>query len=210
MDIVYPREFKLASELRFEAPTWNQIYDMLIELAEKIRSSGFKPDIIVGISRGGLVPTRVLSDLLDNHRIATVGAEFYIGVAETNHEPKLTQPISVSVLDKRILLVDDIADTGKSATLIKSHLYREGVKEARILTLYYKPWSIVKPDYYSKETCDWVVFPWEIKETLRKLVAKTCGKKEYVKVSTSRLIKAGVGRDLVEHLLDEMSLEKEI
>lgn len=199
----------MVSELRFEVPTWNQIYDMLIELADKIRGNGFKPDIVVGISRGGWLPTRVLSDLLDNPHIASVGAEFYVGVAETNYEPKLTQPISVLVLDKKILLVDDVVDTGKSAMLIKAHLYREGVKEARILTLYYKPWSIVRPDYYGKETSDWIVFPWEIKETLRKLVEKCKEKKEPVEVATSRLIRAGVSKEVVERLLDEMSEEKE-
>jgi hypoxanthine phosphoribosyltransferase len=179
--MIKKEEPKLVSELRFEVATWNQIYGMLIELADKIRGSGFKPDIVMGISRGGWLPTRVLSDLLDNPHIASVGAGFYVGIAETNYEPKVTQPISVSVLDKKILLVDDVVDTGKSASLIKAYLYREGAKEARILTLYYKPWSIVRPDYYGKETSDWIVFPWEIKETLRKLVEKCKGKRSLLK-----------------------------
>lgn len=195
----------MVSELRFEVPTWDQIYDMLIELADKIRGDGFKPDIILGISRGGWLPTRVLSDLLDNPHVASVGVEFYVGVAEANYEPKLTQPISVSVLDKKILLVDDVVDTGKSATLIKAHLHREGVKEAKILTLYYKPWSIVRPDYYGKDTSDWIVFPWEIKETLRKLVKKCKEKKEPVEVAISRLIRAGVSKELIERLRNAMS-----
>ena len=103
----------MVSEIKFEVPTWNQIYYMLIELADKIRGNGFKPDIIVGISQGEWLPTRVLSDLLDNPHITSVGAVFYVGAAETNYEPKLTQPILVSVLDKKILLVDDVVDTGK-------------------------------------------------------------------------------------------------
>jgi len=199
----------LVSELRFEVPTWNQIYDMLIELADKIRGNGFEPDIIVGISRGGWLPTRVLSDLLDNPHIASVGVEFYVGVAEANYEPKLTQPISVSVLDKKILIVDDVVDTGKSATLIKAHLYREGVKEAKILTLYYKPWSIVRPDYYGKDTSDWIVFPWEIKETLRKLAKKSNETKEPFEIAVSRLTGAGVSKELIKRLLSELSDRRE-
>ena len=195
----------MVSELRFEVPTWNQIYDMLIELADKIRRNGFKPDIIVGISRGGWLPTRVLSDLLDNPHIASVGVEFYVGVAEASCEPKLTQPISVSVLDKKILIVDDVVDTGKSATLVKTHLYAAGVKEAKILTLYYKPWSMVRPDYYGKETRDWIVFPWEIKETLKKLIRKCKEKKEPVEVAISRLIRDGVSKEVIERLLNAMS-----
>lgn len=174
---------------------------MLIELADKIRSDGFKPDIIMGISRGGWLPTRVLSDLLDNPHVASVGAEFYVGIAETYHEPRLTQPISVSVSGKTVLLVDDAVDTGKSAALIRDYLNREGAKETRLLTLYYKPWSIIKPDYYSKETSDWIVFPWEIKETLRKLLKKCKEKNQPFEAAISSLVNAGVSKSLIEHLL---------
>ncbi|MDX1813862.1 MAG: phosphoribosyltransferase, partial [Candidatus Bathyarchaeia archaeon] len=155
----------MVSEHGFEVPTWNNIYDMLVELADKVRASGFRPDILVGISRGGWLPTRILSDLLENPYITSVGAEFYVSVRKTNHEPRLTQPLSISVSNKKILLVDDVVDTGKSAILIKTHLERGRAEETKILTLYYKPWSIIVPDFYSKETSDWIVFPWEIKET---------------------------------------------
>jgi hypoxanthine phosphoribosyltransferase len=195
----------LVSENKFEVPTWNRIYDMLIELADKVRTNCFKPDILVGISRGGWLPTRVLSDLLENPYTTSVGVEFYVGVYETNREPILTQPLSVSAFNKKILLVDDVVDTGKSAMLVKSHLVGEGTKETRLLTLYYKPWSIVKPDFYGKETSDWIVFPWEIKETLKKLVEKYKEKPELVKEITSRLIRDGVPKKLIERFLNEIS-----
>ncbi|MCK4440101.1 hypothetical protein KAU85_03865, partial [Candidatus Bathyarchaeota archaeon] len=60
----------MSQELEFEIPTWKQIYNMLLNLAEKIRKNGFKPDIIVGVSRGGWPPARVLSDLLGNPNLA--------------------------------------------------------------------------------------------------------------------------------------------
>ena len=195
----------LSSGLGFEVPSWEQIHSMLIDLAGKVRLSEYKPEIIVGISRGGWIPARVLSDLLDNPYVTSVGAEFYVGVYETIREPRLTQPIPVSVFDKKILLVDDVTDTGKSALLIKDHLCRQGVKETRILTLYYKPWSIIKPDFYSKETSEWIVFPWEIKETLRKLAKKSNENNESFEVAISRLITSGVKRELVERLLGELS-----
>ena len=195
----------MVSENKFEVPTWNRIYDMLIELADKVRTNCFKPDILVGISRGGWLPTRVLSDLLENPYTTSVGVEFYVGVYETNREPILTQPLSVSAFNKKILLVDDVVDTGKSAMLVKSHLVGEGTKETRLLTLYYKPWSIVKPDFYGKETSDWIVFPWEIKETLKKLVEKYKEKPELVKEITSRLIRDGVPKKLIERFLNEIS-----
>ncbi len=193
----------LVSEFGFEVPTWNQAYNMLLELAEKMRTNGFKPDVIVGVSRGGWFPARILSDLLDNPRIASVGAEFYVGLYETNSEPRLTHPVTVDVFDKRILLVDDVVDTGKSIVLIKGHLSRQGVKETRLLTLYYKPWSVIKPDFYGKETSDWIVFPWEVKETLGKLARKCKAMNESFDDAITRLIKSGISRDLVERFLKE-------
>ena len=192
---------RLTSDFGFEVPKWNQIYDMLLELADRIRSTGFKPDIIVGISRGGWIPARVLSDLLDNPYVTSVRVEFYAGVYETNREPRLTQPIAVDVSEKRILLVDDVVDTGSSAVLVREHLSKQGVKEVRLLTLYYKPWSVVKPDLYSKETRDWIVFPWEVKETLAKLARKHKMSRESFEVAVSCLIKSGVSKDLVERFL---------
>lgn len=60
---------------------------------------------------------------------------------------------------RTVLLVDDVVDTGKTFTdiLKKSHY-------TRVITaaLYYKPHSVLKPDYYIEETTDWIVFPWEL------------------------------------------------
>jgi len=195
----------LGSAHGFEVPTWSNIHDMLIEMADKVRASGFKPDILIGISRGGWLPTRILSDLLENPCITSVGAAFYVSVRKTNHEPRLTHPLSVSVSNKKILLVDDVADTGKSAILIKAYLERKKAEEIKILTLYYKPWSIVVPDFYSKETSDWIVFPWEIKETLKKLMEEYKEKPELFTEAKSGLIKAGISKELIERLMNELS-----
>ncbi|MEM2280993.1 MAG: phosphoribosyltransferase [Candidatus Bathyarchaeia archaeon] len=198
----------LNREIEFEAPTWNQIYRMLLQIAEKIRRDNFKPDVIVGVSRGGWPPARVLSDLLENPNLANVRAEFYLGVAETKGEPTLTQPVSVNVTGKKVLVVDEVADTGKSLQLIKEHLKAEGASQIRIATIYLKPWSTVKSDYYAKETSRWIVFPWEIKETVRKIVQKCREKGCSVEAGMEKLVKAGLSRRLVKKFLKEI-LEEE-
>jgi hypothetical protein len=194
----------LSTELEFEAPTWNQIYDALLKLAERIRKNGFEPDVIVGVSRGGWPPARFLSDLLDNPNLANVRAEFYLGVAETKGEPTLTQPVSTDVAGKKVLVVDEIADTGKSLELIKKHLAEKGAAEVKIVTVYYKPWSIVTPDYYEKETSRWVVFPWEIRETVRKIVKRCKEKGKSIEEEAAKLVKAGISAGVVERFLKEI------
>ncbi len=192
----------------FEVPTWNQIYTMLLNMAEKIRRDGFKPDVIVGVSRGGWPPARVLSDLLDNPNLANVRAEFYLGVAETKGEPTLTQPVSVNVKGKKVLVVDEVADTGKSLKLVKEHLTERGASEIKIATVYYKPWSIVKPDYYERKTSLWIVFPWEVKETVKKIIKKCKEKEKSVEEETQKLIESGVPAKLVKRFTSEI-LEEE-
>ncbi len=181
---------------------------MLLNLAERIRKNRFKPDIIVGVSRGGWPPARVLSDLLGNPNLANVRAEFYVGVAETKGEPVLTQPVSVLVAGKNVLVVDEVADTGKSLKLVKEHIIEQGATEVKIATVYYKPWSIIKPDYYEKETSEWIVFPWEIKETIRKIVEKCREKGTPVEKEISKLVKSGIATDLVNKFLKEVSEEE--
>jgi hypoxanthine phosphoribosyltransferase len=194
--------------LDFEVPTWNQIYSMLLNLAEKIRKSGFKPDIIIGVSRGGWPPARVLSDLLDNPNLANVKAEFYLGVAETKGEPIITQPISTPVTGKKVLVVDEVADTGKSLKLIKKHVIKKNAAEVKTATVYYKPWSIVKPDYYEKETDLWIVFPWETKETIRKIVKKCTREGKSIREETAKLVRAGIPAELATRFLKEISEEE--
>jgi hypothetical protein len=177
---------------------------MLLNLADKIRKNGFKPDMIVGVSRGGWPPARVLSDLLDNPNLANVRAEFYLDVAKTKSEPTLTQPVSTTVKNKRALIVDEVADTGKSLKLVKEHIIEQGAKEVKIVTVYYKPWSIIKPDYYEKQTTRWIVFPWEIKETIRKILRKCREKERPVEEETAKLEKVGISADLIKRFLKEI------
>jgi len=204
----FKEEKLLSQKLEFEVPTWNQIYLMLLRLAQEIKKDSFKPDIIVGVSRGGWPPARVLSDLLDNPNLANVKVEFYLGVAETKGEPTLTQPVSVNVARKKVLVVDEVADTGKSLKLIKEHLAKEGATEVKIATIYYKPWSIITPDYYARETSRWIVFPWEVKETIRKIVKKCREKGKPIEEEMVKLVRAGLSKKLVDRFLKEV-LEEE-
>lgn len=151
--------------MQFEAPTWNQIYRLLLKQANKICKSGFKPDIIVGVCRGGWISARILSDLLDNANLASVRVERYVGIGKAK-DAKLTQVLSTDVGCKKVLVVDEVADSGESLSLAVAHVLERGAEEVKTATLYYKHQSIFKPNYYEKETECWVVFPWEINETV--------------------------------------------
>ena len=197
----------VGNNLEFEILSWNQIYRLLLKLAEAVRKSGFEPDVIVGVSRGGWIPARIMSDLLETPKLANVTAEFYVGVAETKREPTITQPVSVSVKDKKVLVVDDVTDTGESLKLVNSHLKNQGASEIKIAIIYYKPWSIIVP-HYEKETRCWIVFPWERKETVRKTVEKFRDERRTVEDAKEKLISSGLNRELVERFIKEIFREE--
>jgi hypoxanthine phosphoribosyltransferase len=140
---------------------------MMIELARQIIGAGYSPEVIVGVSRGGWPPARVMSDLLENQNLANMKVEFYKNIGVTARRPKITQPVTSEVVGKRVLVVDDVADSGHSLRVTVKHLTRKGASEIRVCTLYMKPKSIFKPDHYARTTSKWVIFPWERLEAIR-------------------------------------------
>jgi len=194
----------MVESLEFVIPTWDEIYECLLSLADEIRGGGFRPDVIVGVSRGGWPPARVMSDLLENPETANVKTEFYQGVAETKGDPIITQPVSVSVKRKKVLVMDDVADSGKSLRLVKSHLRENGAAEVKIATIYYKPWSVIIPDYYKKETRSWIIFPWERKETVRNIIRRYKSAGKTVKEAKDKLVRSGLDSELVERFTREI------
>ena len=158
--------------LNLKILSWNEMYNLLLNLADIIEKSEFKADMIVGISRGGWIPARILADLLDIPKLANITVEFYVGIAKTKKKPTITQSVSLPVKEKKVLIVDDLADTGESLKLVSSYLKNQGASEVKLATIFYKPWSVIVPHYFPQKTSQWVVFPWEIKETVKRLIGE--------------------------------------
>ncbi len=198
----------MIKETQYEAPDWNQIYSMLLKQTERICKSRFRPDVIVGVSRGGWVPARVLSDLLENANLANVKAECYVGIGEEGGNPKLTQCLSADITGKKVLIVDEVADSGKSLGLVTDHGLEQGAHEIKTATLYFKPCCTFKPDFFEEETECWIVFPWEIKETIRAVYEANKSSQSKTKVELEKLSAAGVPERLITRFLNEFSEAK--
>lgn len=192
----------VADIVDYEVPCCNLVFKMLLGQAKKIRNLHFAPDVVVGIARGGVVPARFLADLLEAD-FATLQVEFYVGIGQTKVMPKLKHALTIDVAGKAVLLVDDIADSGKTLQLAITHLEKMGAAQVRTATLYHKPQSIVTPDFFEKQTLCWVVFPWDLKETLRKILATQTGRRP-LNQEIAKLVKAGLPKSLAEQLLKDM------
>jgi len=188
-------------KIKYKVPNWDYIHDLLVRLARKIKQSGFEPDIIVGISRGGWPPARVLSDLLDNPNLANIKVEFYLDIYKTAEKPRITQSVSMPVKGKRVLIVDDVADTGETLKLVHDYLLEEGATEVKICTIYFKPWSIVTPDFYARKTKAWVVFPWAQLEDCIKIGEKLVDSGMSKEKIREELLKIGFPKRIVQYYL---------
>jgi hypothetical protein len=152
--------------------TWKDIERQSRYLAERIKEENVRFDMIVGMARGGLVPARLLSDMLDNDEVYTVRVKFYESVGKTAEKPLVIHHTQFDVAGKNVLLVDDIADTGGSLLATIEHLKENNVGSIFVVTLVKKPTSKFIPDLFAEETSAWVIFPWEVQETLRDIFKK--------------------------------------
>jgi len=151
--------------MKFLRISWAKTQMLCEKLAKKVAS--YEPDVLVGISRGGLVPVRLLSDMLDIHAVGIIRIEFYKSAGKPGDLPRITQGLQMDITGKRVLVVDDVSDTGKSLEVAKEYLETKGAGAVRFATLHHKPQSIFKPQYYIEETDKWIVYPWEIHEVKR-------------------------------------------
>lgn len=131
------------------------------ELAKLVVDSGFAPDIVLGIARGGLIPGGALAYAIDCKNLFTVSVEFYTGVDARLDVPVMLPPFlnPTELDDALVLVVDDVADTGRTLELV--HEFCAGhVREVRTAVLYEKPHSVIKADYAWRYTDRWINFPW--------------------------------------------------
>lgn len=131
--------------------TWEEFDNEIVALAAKIDLS---PDVIVGIVRGGLVPARLLSKHLK------VKDMYCLTVKKGGDKRKITSEVLEDLTNKKIIIIEDILETGKSLIVAKKYLESKGafVKTA---CLYILPVSKIKPDFYLKEISEAIDFPWE-------------------------------------------------
>jgi hypoxanthine phosphoribosyltransferase len=151
-------------ELRFVS--WKEFHDMGYTLAKQLKELRPESCTIVSVARGGHALARVLSDFL-KLPIFSVSIQSYSDLQQ--HELHITQELNVDLRNKHVLLVDEIIDSGK--TLVRALEYLEDfqLKSVTSVSLHVKPEAILKSDFYVDELTEWVVYPYEVRETIEAL-----------------------------------------
>jgi len=144
--------------------TWRDIEKSVDVLAGKIEKDGFKADCIIGIAAGGIIPLGLLVKKMKIDRVLTVSTKSY--------EKKQQKELVISYLPEvdlkglKVLLVDEIADTGTTLSGVSQALIEKcGVGELKtaVLVMNQKNCGIL-PDFFALSDDKWIVFPWEREE----------------------------------------------
>jgi hypoxanthine phosphoribosyltransferase len=152
-----------------------QLLDDSFALGLQILESGYVPNFIVGVWRGGTPVGIAVQELLDYFGVHTnhisIRTSLYTGIEQRDTNVKvhgLRYIVNNVSAEDSLLIVDDVHDTGLSIRQIIEDLKKEcqlNTPDIRIATPYYKPRNnrVGKaPDYYLHETDKWLVFPHEL------------------------------------------------
>lgn len=143
--------------------SWEQIETLTQKVVAQINREDY--DAILAITRGGMIPACLVSEMINLRNILTAAVMFYTDVGETLDEPRFLQfPGDVLLFGKRILIVDDVWDTGRTAMAVRQRVEQAGGKPT-LAVLHYKPkrskFPDCKPEIYAMETDAWIVYPWD-------------------------------------------------
>ncbi len=162
-------------EFRARIVTWDEIEDWCRNLSDKIISNPI-PDAIIGLSRGGLVPARMISDKLLIKELYAIKTEHWGLTATKDGTATLRQGLSSDIRGMNVLIVDDITDTGQSMKVAVDYVKSQSPKSVQTAAMLHITHSEFKPDYFAREISDsqwtWFIFPWNVFEDVMNLTGK--------------------------------------
>lgn len=169
---------------------FDDIYNYAYQTATKVKNSGWRPDAIVGIARGGWVHARIACDLLGVKDLFSVKVDHWGVTATKDGKAKLTCRLTGDVKGKKVLVVDDITDTGESLTTAVEHVKESEPSDVKSATLMHIAGSKFVPDYYGVEMAwAWEIWPWNFYEDLTSLITKIFEGEKVKELSTLELKK---------------------
>ena len=144
--------------------SWAQLEKLAAQLSRMITESGFKPDYVVGIAMGGLIPLALVAENLKVKNVATMSACSYDGKNRKRGKLVISHVPRFQARGKKILLIDEIADTGDTfrdvSKVLKEKCGATHIKTAAIVVNTIR--CRILPDFSAMNVDRWVVFPWDV------------------------------------------------
>ncbi len=187
-------------DIAFTLFDWPDLTQLTESLAQQILQSGQQFDRIVPLANGGLTMVRHLADRLNLKTISLLQISSYQGVAEHDPEPIILQPLPTDIQGENVLIFEDIVDTGSTLLVMDKYLETIGVDRYIVATQVEKSHTVRQAEYVGTRNDDWIIFPYEVRETILDLQAKW--RKSQVQDSEirERLVEIGFSnQDIVQY-----------
>lgn len=158
-------------EIQYLSVSWEEYHSLALKMAATMLGhEKHNFDEIVAIARGGLTLGHLFSDYL-RIPISSITVQSYTDIKKQGLV-KITAGLSKIIKDKKILLVDDIADTGKTLIRATSYLKEFDPSSITTATMFYKPHCSILPDYFAQITDKWILLPFEVTEWIYTFTTK--------------------------------------
>ncbi len=154
--------------MRCELISMSEVQRLCLRLATLIRDSGYQPDIIVAVARGGFVPARYLCDYLDIMALTSIKIEHYLAGSTKQEQAVIRYPLCTAIENQRVLLVDDVNDSGDTLDIALQHLLGFKPCEVRTAVMHHKAGTHFNVDYHARAIIKWrwLIYPWALVEDL--------------------------------------------
>ncbi len=141
--------------------SWDEIQSLVEIITEQLHNDY---DALLVVTRGGMIPACLISQRRNWRNILVAAVQFYTGIGTTREIPTFLQfPSDPLIVGKKLLVIDDIWDSGRTIAAVKQRLDTAGANY-EVAVLHFKPGSSKvegRPDFYAAETDQWIVYPWE-------------------------------------------------
>lgn len=168
-----------------------EIYAASYKLALLIMESTYTFDTVIAIARGGFPIARFICDFLNIHHLGSLQITHYSAGATEVEQMRIIAPVNIEVEGKKILLIDDVNDTGK--TLIAARDYIQAMHPALLKTavLHEKPNTVFKVDFVAEKITQWkwLIYQWAVTEDVLAFLYKDNMLEENEEVAHAHLAK---------------------
>jgi len=165
----------LATKMNCKIVTFADVYAMVKKISREVEASGYDPTTIIGLARGGWVPARLMCDFLGITDLISLKTEHWLQTGKTKDEATVRYPLTTNLNGKRVLIIDDITDTGKSLIIAQDYVHKHCCPETvKVATMQYLPQSQCHPDFFAEEVkvWTWFIYPWNWIEDTTTLIVR--------------------------------------
>ena len=152
----------------------SEVYEMAYKVAGKISDSSLDFDVVVGIARGGFPPARLLCDFLNIKTLTAIQIRHYTGGGQQKEEVEISDPINLNLKGKRVLIVDDVNDSGETLKVAVDHVKKNEVAKVKTAVLHEKDSTSMNADFAGGYLSEWkwLIYQWAVTEDLLEFLKK--------------------------------------